>query len=321
MFEFINYLKLIATALITNSHYGNIWPVSAMATGGLLGNVIFFAVSGFLLYNIKTSFTKWFPKRFFRVYPILAIFTLFTVLIGEYPLNNLDDAFKLFVYPTNYIFLVWLIICYCIFYVVVYIDKKITNFLEITMAVVLFVWISVYAAFYDKSEYRVDNVSEPFILFLYIESMLMGAWFKKDSKKILSEVDLKFKIILAIGCTGIYFVSKIIFSRVESILPLQILNQIIILLAIFSLFDLFMSLEHLFKKIPKKLSLVVKHISNITLQIYLVQFVIIKYCDKLVFPANLIVATFSIIVVATLLYYIEVLIRKLIDFLRTKARK
>ena len=84
MFEFINYLKLIATALITNSHYGNIWPVSALATGGLFGNVIFLAVSGFLLYNIKTSFIKWFPKRFFRVYPALAIFTLFiatTVLL------------------------------------------------------------------------------------------------------------------------------------------------------------------------------------------------------------------------------------------------
>ncbi len=321
MFEFINYLKLIATALITNSHFGNFWPVSALATGGLLGNVIFFAVSGFLLYNIKTSFIKWFPKRFFRVYPVLAIFTLFTVLIGEYPLNNLDDAFKLFVYPTNYIFLVWLIICYCIFYFVVYIDKKVINFLEITMAVIFLVWISVYALFYDKSEYRVDNVSEPFILFLYTESMLMGALFKKGRKNILGGIDLKFKIILTVGCMVVYFVSKIIFSRVESILPLQILNQIVILLAVFSLFDLFMSLEHVFKKIPEKLNLVVKHISNITLQIYLVQFVIIKYCDKLAFPVNLIVVTFAIIVVATLLYYIEVLIRKLIDFLRTKARK
>lgn len=64
MFEFINYLKLIATALITNSHFGNIWPVSAFSVGGLLGNVIFFAVSGFLLYNIKSNFLNGFPNDF-----------------------------------------------------------------------------------------------------------------------------------------------------------------------------------------------------------------------------------------------------------------
>ena len=45
MIEFVNFLKVFATVLITNSHFGDIWPVSAMASGGLLGNVIFLAVS------------------------------------------------------------------------------------------------------------------------------------------------------------------------------------------------------------------------------------------------------------------------------------
>ena len=47
MYSFISWLRLLATLLITNSHLGNIWPSSALATGGLLGNVIFFAASGF----------------------------------------------------------------------------------------------------------------------------------------------------------------------------------------------------------------------------------------------------------------------------------
>lgn len=121
MFEFINYLKLIATVLITNSHFGNIWPVSAMASGGLLGNIIFFAVSGFLLFNIKDNFPKWFCKRFMRVYPAMAVFTLFAVAIGQYSMNGFDKAFRLFVYPTNYVFLVWLLVCYCIYYAIMYI--------------------------------------------------------------------------------------------------------------------------------------------------------------------------------------------------------
>ncbi len=321
MFEFINYLKLIATALITNSHFGSIWPISALAIGGLLGNVIFFAVSGFLLYNIKTNFLKWFPKRFFRVYPALAIFTTITVIVGQYPLNSFKDAFKLFVYPTNYIFLVWLLVCYCIFYFVAYTDRKINKFLETTMVVVFFVWILVYVLFYDKDVYSIDNVNEPFILFLYMESMLTGAWFKKGQKSFLGGVDLASKIFLTIGCLTFYFISKILFSKIEALLTLQIINQFIILITLFSVFDLFISLEQKFKNIPEKINCVVKHISNITLQIYVVQFVIIRYCEKLWFPLNLVVVISAIIVVATALYYLEVIIRKFIDFLLSKARK
>ncbi len=310
MFEFINYLKLIATALITNSHFGNVWPVSALATGGLLGNVIFFAVSGYLLYNIKTSFIKWFSKRFFRVYPALAMFTLFTVCIGKYPLNGFEDAFKLFVYPTNYIFLVWLIVCYVIFYVIAYMDKIRNNFLEILMSIIFIVWILVYILFYDKSVYCVDDVSKPFILFLYMESMLMGAFFKKYHSS-FSNFRIS-KILITVGSLAVYFVSKIAFSRVDALVKFQILNQFIILFALFSVFTLFISIEPLLNKLPLKLNIVVKHISNITLQIYVVQFVIIKYFEKIPFPFNLIVVTVGILVVATILYYIEALIKKAI---------
>ena len=105
MFEFINYLRVIATSLITNSHYSNIWPINILSSGGLLGNLIFLSVSGFLLFNVQIGFKKWCIKRFLRIYPTLFGFTLFTVLVGEYPLNNIDDAVKLFIYPTNYIFI------------------------------------------------------------------------------------------------------------------------------------------------------------------------------------------------------------------------
>ncbi len=120
MLEFINYLKLAATLLITNSHFGDIWPVSAMASGGLLGNIIFLAVSGYLLFNIKDNFPRWFLKRFLRVYPAAVAFTLFAVFMGEYPLNSFSDAFRLFIYPTNYVFLVWLVVCYAIYYAIIY---------------------------------------------------------------------------------------------------------------------------------------------------------------------------------------------------------
>ena len=100
MFYFINYLRAIATVLITNSHYSNIWPSSSLAVGGLLGNVLFFAASGFCLFNVKENFGKWYGKRALRVLPVMVLFTLFTVLIGQYSLKSGADAVRLFLFPT-----------------------------------------------------------------------------------------------------------------------------------------------------------------------------------------------------------------------------
>lgn len=319
MIAFINYLKLVATVLITNSHFGHIWPVRALASGGLVGNVIFFAVSGFLLYNIKLGFTKWFTKRFFRIYPVMAAFTLFTVALGIYPLDSFQDAFELFVYPTNYIFLVWLIICYCVFYIVVYLDKKYKNFLEASMAVIFFAWVLIYILLYDKSVYRVDKVSEPFILFLYIESMLLGAFFKKNQTR-FGEFKIS-KVLITIICLITYFGSKILVSKIVALLDFQIVNQFIIFITLFYIFDLFISLETFFKKIPARINCCVKYISNITLQIYIVQFVIIYRFEKLAFPLNFVTVVLLILVVASLLYYLEVLIRKAIAFISDKVKK
>ena len=54
MFEFVIYLKALATILITNSHFDTIYPISQLSMGGSIGNSIFFCVSGFCLSNIKS---------------------------------------------------------------------------------------------------------------------------------------------------------------------------------------------------------------------------------------------------------------------------
>lgn len=73
MFQFVYWLRALAAILITNSHYADIWPASAMAFGGHYGNCIYFFLSGFCLYNIGKSFPKWYAKRIVRVYPALWI--------------------------------------------------------------------------------------------------------------------------------------------------------------------------------------------------------------------------------------------------------
>lgn len=118
-----------------------------------------------------------------------------------------------------------------------------------------------------------------------------------------------------------YAVSKIVFSKVSVLLPFQILNQFVIFITLFFVFDLFLSLEFLFQKVPATITGIVRHISNITLQIYVVQFVIIRYCSKISFPLNLVTVIFAILVGASLLYYVEAYARKAAKVMCEKIRR
>ena len=307
MYYFVNYLRTIATILITNSHYSNIWPIADLAAGGLLGNILFFAASGFCLFNIKENFGKWYLKRFVKIYPVMIVFTLLSVLLGEYSLANGKDAVRLFLYPTNYIFIVWLMLCYIVFYAVAWLSKKHDKTTEIVLAVVLVVWILIYFIFTDKTIYFIDDVSKPFILFLYFSSMLIGALFKKcvgrfSRIKIVNIVSLFVSLI-------VYFASKIAFSKIQAIVFWQILNQLSILVVLVFMLAILIGLEQVLRSFPTWLNKSVKFIAGITLHIYLVQFVVIYAFEGLAFPLNFAVTTAMILALASALYFAEAFIR------------
>lgn len=308
MYYFINYLRVIATVLITNSHYSNIWPIADLAAGGLLGNILFFAASGFCLLNIKENFGKWYLKRVAKIYPVMIIFTLFSILIGDYSLLNWKDAVWLFLYPTNYIFLVWLMLCYIVFYVTAWLSKKFDKVIEIVLATVITAWILIYFIFVDKSVYHIDNVEKPFILFLYFSSMLIGALFKKHINK-FNETKI-LNIVLLLFSLVVYFGSKIAFSKIKAIVSWQILNQLSILIVLCCMFAVFIGLEERLRKIPNWLNKAVKFIAGITLHIYIVQFALIRRMENLIFPVNFLVTTVAILAVACLFYSMECYIKK-----------
>ena len=308
MFYFVCFLRLLATALITNSHYADVWPVSAMACGGLLGNVIFFSVSGFCLYNVKPGFLRWYGKRFLKVYPIVAAFTLFTVVIGAYRLGGMADFIRLFVFPTNYVFIAWIVLLYVPFYFVSLLDGRKSNIVKWTGFFLVVVWIAVYLLFIDKSRYVVDAVESPFILFLYFASMLMGAWFRKNRDRFDSFKPMH--AVYAACALVLYFGSKIVISRMEALYPLQLLNQAVLLLALAFVFAIAIELEDTFLGLDKRLLSAVELISNMTLHIYVVQFIVIRRFSGLVFPLNLIVVTALILMCAAALYYLEYYVRR-----------
>lgn len=305
------FLRFLAAVLITNSHYSNIYPCSIMASGGLLGDVIFFAISGFGLAYVNISFPQWYKKRVSRIYPPLLIITTIYLLLGYYQFNSdsiILGVVNLFIYPTYYHFVGSIIILYVGYYFVMKIDY-LNKRIPLVILLVIIVQIMMYIFYIDKSYYHIDSVNEPFIRFIFFESMLIGAYFRKHQPKI-NVSNLLILLLLFISLI-VYFASKISFSN-SILVDLQIFNQLILLVVLVLIFYLSSQLENTLRNLPTKLKYIINMIATITLEIYFVQYVLIDLFDDIVFPVNWIIVTASILIAALLLNTIVLYLRSII---------
>lgn len=314
MMFFITFLRALAACLITNSHYTGVYPIEIIANGGLIGDILFFAVSGYCLANININFFRWYTKRIWRIYLPVVIITAIYFLLGFYSMEEitLKGIINWFVYPTNYHFIASMIVLYIPFYFTMKIDwfKK---HIPLLMVAVAIIWMIVYWIFYDKSIYHIDNVHEPMIRFLFFESMLLGAKFRQYNLGNLQKPKWYFYVALVISFV-LYFVSKLLFSRYDSISQYQFLNQIFIFALLFFAFRVFSGLEYKLVKIPTLLKKIITLIADMTLEIYVVQYVIIGQLKGVSrFPINWIVLTCAIFIAAFLLHKICKLIYSLVD--------
>lgn len=299
---FITVLRALAACLITNAHYVGIYPIEIIANGGLIGDILFFSVSGYCLCNIKLTFPRWYGKRLYRIYPPVLIITAIYMIIGAYSLNEKSISWW-FVYPTYYHFVASIILLYIPFYFVMK-NSVLREHLSIIMMGVLIIGIMIYLFAYDKSYYHIDNVREPMIRFLFMESMFLGAWFRKNEHRILN----KFKwwyLVMMFAMLLVYFVSKILFSKGKIFISLQILNQAVIFVLLFFIFLVFAGLNGKLDKTPEKIKRLINFISSLTLEIYVVQYVLIDYIRPIGhFPINWVILTLAIVSSAFLLHMI-----------------
>lgn len=310
MIFFIDFLRALAMALITNSHYTGVYPSDLIANGGLLGDVLFFAVSGFCLYNIKLPFHKWYFKRIIRIYPIIWIITLFYFAIGAYSYENAFQFLREMLIPVGYHFVTSIMLLYIPYYVFAYSEKRFAkdfkgklDFTFITMIGIGIIWLAIYFFFYDKSYYHIDTVREPMIRFLYFEAMLIGYYIKKHLD-IFENKKGVVKWIVTAGLFAVYFASKMLFSKRAAFSAYQIINQYILLMLLTGIFVCVASVSSKLDKLPDFIKKVINYLAKITLEVYVVQVVIIERFRGLKFPINWIVITAIVIIGASLLHFV-----------------
>lgn len=300
MVFFITVLRALASCLITNAHYTGIYPTDLIANGGLLGDIIFFAVSGYCLCNVKGSFFQWYGKRIYRVYLPVFVITFVYGLLGMYPIHP-GNWYQWFIFPTHYHFVASIVLLYIPFYF--FMKSRIVQAHIIPfMLLVAGIWLFVYVVGYDYSYYHIDNVHEPMIRFLFFDAMLFGAWFRKNGEQFRG----RYRTVDAVGSVllmVLYFGSKILFSRTVGIVQYQFLNQIIIFGLLVILFRLFAGLDNKLEALNGTVKKIITMVADMTLEIYLVQYVIIDVMRTwFFFPMNWFALTAAIILSAKLLH-------------------
>ena len=180
-FLFIVLIRALAAIVITNSHYTGVYPTDLIANGGLLGDVLFFAVSGYCLANTKGGFGKWYLRRFVRVYIPAWVMTIIYMVLGAYVVTGWQDVVDFFVWPTHWHFVASIILLYVpLFFVSKHIEMNSRNYRRIA-GILMFVQLIIYMSVYDKSYYHIDKVREPMIEFLFFQAMLLGLYFRGKS--------------------------------------------------------------------------------------------------------------------------------------------
>lgn len=87
----IDILKFLAVFLIINSHMDALYvKYDMLATGGVIGDVLFLFASGYtlLLSKCNLSFDNWYKRRINRIYPsVFVCVALGAMFVGKFSMN------------------------------------------------------------------------------------------------------------------------------------------------------------------------------------------------------------------------------------------
>lgn len=298
----VSFIKFIATILITNSHFEILYPDSlkVLSTGGTLGNSLFFFISGYTLYfSNKDSFIKWITKRFLRIYFPVWIFSFVSCIV----LNrwNIFD----FIFP-NYWFLRAILVFYILYYIVV---KYLYNRLLLVFAVILIGYLVTYFTNYNQTwVIEITDNNTYLHWYYYFGIMLLGLHIAKRNIKI-KHGKLKSLFFLSL-CVFIYYESKFLMLK-YNVFDLQFIVPIALFLICYYTYTLISELNFSLEWFNKT----VQFISGLTLEIYIVQFIVIKSLYSILFPINAIMSVVVILISAFLLNFFAT---KLMNKISTK---
>ena len=288
----IDILKFFAALLITNSHMGILYgKYEILATGGAIGDVLFFFCSGFTLFLGRMGrFDNWYKRRINRIYP-----TVFAwAILGAFFFNQHFSMDYTIIHGGG-----WFVTCIMIYYIMLYfIQRFMLHHLKWVFGIVALICIAWYYIMDRPANYNMYGATY-FKWGHYFLFMLLGAmmgiskkqWhfnLKTDSIKLISSIFIYYAILFA----GKKYV---VFSELQII-------SLIPLLFIVHYFYKVCSCDSLKKWYSTKyLGGIIKFVGGLCLEIYLVQSTL--FTDKMnnIFPLNILIMFLIVILAAYIL--------------------
>lgn len=279
----IDYIKCLACLLILNSHVGVLYPdtLQKAAGGGYFGNSLFFFVSGYCLLNIRESFPKWYLKRIIRVYISYALTIPFLYFAGIFDGQSVLDILLPY---KSYHFIPTILILYAFFYLAIYFNHKGVRFWYMELGLVVLI-LAYYFLFYDYQHGYIYAHFSFMEMTSYMVTMLIGASVAKHGTVRRKSVP----ILITVVSYGVFVYQKLFyFPRILSILLL-----LIGIAFSWGIGNIVTSVE---KRLPR--SRVVQTVAAVTLEAYIVHYILIQPYKMVGFPTNLLFFFLSVFGIA-----------------------
>lgn len=288
----IDILKCIAAIIITNSHMEMLYgKYSVLATGGAIGDVLFFFCSGFTLFVGRMGrFDNWYKRRINRIYPTVFAWGILSAFI----FNNPKSMDQIIISGGG-----WFVTCIMIYYIALYfIQRFCLSRLKLIFGIVSIICIIWYLSIERPEGYNMygDTYFKWCHYFLF---MLLGAIMGISKKEY--QYNLKKDLLLLLSSIIVYY--GVLFAGHKSPImeELQIISLIPLLFVTFYFYKV--CNNELLKQIYNKriIGWFIKFIGGLCLEIYLVQYSL--FTDKMnnIFPFNLFIMFAIIVLVAYLL--------------------
>jgi peptidoglycan/LPS O-acetylase OafA/YrhL len=294
----LDLLRALAILLITNSHLDSLYPVPALASGGMFGNELFFFISGFgialSLARRHQPFRPWIVKRLTRVLEPLAIATVLMLAVGFFRPDSVT-ALLVLVAETW-----WFLPCIMLFYPLLYAviaARRPERAMAIAATIALAIYGVSYVLLVDFTFFDLERhylVKVPF----YFVVMLGGVWASRLPAR--SGTPLRDFLLLA-ASSAVYLAAMVAMPRF-GLFELQFAIHaigLVWLLAIYR-FSLWPKVEILRGGVTGP---VIMFLSAITLQMYLLQeaLYLSEPIQALAFPLN-VLAFWAILLPAAWLF-------------------
>lgn len=290
----VDIMRFLAAILITNSHMDYLYPekLSFLATGGTIGNALFFFCSGFTLFlkpmDGILQFPNWYKRRINRIFP-----TVFAVAIISCVFFDSHKDIIGVIFGSG-----WFIRCILVYYIFIYFigsyckNRIVPIGLFIVLATAIWFFIV-----YDTPGFFMYSLNTSSIcLLFYFLFMLLGAKIGMETDKII--IKPKRDLLLLLVSLAFFFVCLILGSK--KFLLFQLLSIVPLLGIVYYLFKVGESgcIKRIYDN--KVCKFFIMLIGGLCLEIYLVQRYVFTDEYNQYFPLNIFVLFVLIIVLSYL---------------------